>query len=73
MPFSLIVGHRVKGHGRGHVVDQYRLGVAAALGVVVGDRDADGAGVAGRVVARCQAVVEVLVLDAESRPGRSGR
>ena len=42
----------VQGDRGGHVLDQYRLGVAAALGVVVGHGDADGAGVAGRVVAR---------------------
>ena len=30
------------------------------------DRDADRAGVAGRVVAGCQAVIQVLVLDREA-------
>ena len=37
VPFSSIMGTAFKGHGRGHVVDQYRLGVAAALRVVVED------------------------------------
>ena len=48
-----------------------RLGVAAALRVIIGHGDADRAGVAGRVVAGRQAIIEVLVLDAESRPGPS--
>ena len=42
------------------------VGVAAALRVVIGHGDADRAGVAGRVVAGREAVIEVLVLDREA-------
>ena len=66
MPFSLIIATALRPRTGRTLLTMTSCVVAVAVRVIVGNRDADRADVAGRVVAGCEAIIEVLVLDAEA-------